>query len=50
MGELGIRGISRRPKKVFTTVVDLGVWRAPDLVNRDFAADRPDALRVTDLT
>jgi putative transposase len=50
MRDLAIRGISRRRKKVFTTVQDPDAWRAPDLVNRDFTADRPDALWVTDLT
>jgi len=50
MRELGIRGISRRRTKVFTTRSDPDAWRAPDLVNRDFTADRPDALWVTDLT
>ena len=29
---------------------DPDAWRAPDLVNRDFTAARPDALWVTDLT
>jgi putative transposase len=50
MRELGIEGISRRRKKVFTTLADPDAWRAPDLVNRNFTADRPDALWVTDLT
>ena len=50
MRELGIEGISRRRKKVFTTRQDPDALRAPDLVNRDFTADRPDALWVTDLT
>ena len=50
MRELGIRGVSRRRKKVFTTVADPDATRAPDLVNRNFTADRPDALWVTDLT
>jgi putative transposase len=50
MAELGIEGISRRRKRVFTTVADPDAVRAPDLVNRDFTADRPDALWVTDLT
>lgn len=49
MRELGIRGVSRR-RKVFTTRQDPDAVRAPDLVNRDFSADRPDALWVTDLT
>jgi putative transposase len=50
MRELRIEGISRRRKKVFTTLADPDATRAPDLVNRDFTADRPDALWVTDLT
>jgi putative transposase len=48
MRELGIQGITRR-RKVFTTRPDPDAVRAPDLVNRDFTADRPDALWVTDL-
>jgi putative transposase len=50
MRELGIEGVSRRRKKVFTTKSDPDAVRAPDLVNRQFRADRPDALWVTDLT
>jgi len=50
MRELEIRGVSRLRKKVFTTRQDPDAWRAPDLVNRNFRADRPDALWVTDLT
>jgi len=50
MRELGIEGISRRRKKVFTTKSDPDAVRAPDLVNRLFRADRPDALWVTDIT
>ena len=50
MRQLGIEGISRRRRKVFTTVADPDATRAPDLVNRQFTADRPDALWVTDLT
>jgi putative transposase len=50
MRELEIRGVSRMRKKVFTTRQDPDAWRAPDPVNRDFTADRPDALWVTDLT
>ena len=49
MRELGVRGVSRR-RKMFTTRSDPDAVRAPDLVNRDFTADRPDALWVTDLT
>ena len=50
MRELGIEGVSRLRKKVFTTVSDPDATRAPDLVNRNFTADRPDALWVTDIT
>lgn len=50
MRELGIEGISRQRRKVFTTIADPDAVRAPDLVNRNFTADRPDALWVTDLT
>ena len=50
MGQLGIEGVSRRRKRVFTTIADPDATRAPDLVNRQFTADRPDALWVTDLT
>ena len=47
---MAIEGVSRRRRKVFTTRQDPDAVRAPDLVNRDFTADRPDALWVTDLT
>jgi putative transposase len=50
MRRLEIQGVSRRRKKVFTTRPDPDAARAPDLVNRNFTADRPDALWVTDLT
>jgi putative transposase len=50
MRTMGIEGISRRRRKVFTTIADPDAVRAPDLVNRNFTADRPDALWVTDLT
>ncbi len=50
MRQLAIEGISRRRKRVFTTSADPDAARAPDLVNRNFNADRPDALWVTDLT
>jgi putative transposase len=45
-----IEGIARQRRKVFTTRQDPDAVRAPDLVNRNFRADRPDALWVTDLT
>ena len=50
MRELGIEGVSRRRKRIFTTIADPDATRAPDLVKRQFRADRPDALWVTDLT
>lgn len=49
MRELTIEGVSRRRKKIFTTISDPDASRAPDLVNRNFKADRPDALWVTDI-
>jgi len=49
MAARGIRGASRA-KKRFTTRSDPGAVRAPDLVNRNFTASRPDALWVADFT
>ena len=50
MRAMAIEGVSRQRRKVFTTRQDPDAVRAPDLVNRQFRADRPDALWVTDLT
>ena len=50
MRELGIEGVSRRRKPVFTTIADPDAVRAPDLVNRNFTAAAPNELWVTDLT
>jgi putative transposase len=50
MRELGIEGISRRRKRIFTTIADPDAVRAPDLVNRNFRAGAPNQLWVTDLT
>jgi len=50
MRAMEIEGISRQWRKVFTTRQDPDAVRAPDLVKRNFRADRPDALWVTDLT
>lgn len=50
MRQMAIEGVSRQRRKVFTTRQDPDALRAPDLVNRQFRADRPDALWVTDLT
>jgi len=49
MAELGIAGV-RRARRVSTTRRDDSAQRPPDLVDRDFTADRPNALWVTDLT
>lgn len=49
MRQMGICGVSRR-RKVFTTRPDPDATRAPDLVDRDFTATKPNALWVTDLT
>ena len=49
MAELGIRGVSRS-RRVRTTRRDESAARPPDLVERDFTADRPNRLWVTDLT
>ena len=46
MRSLGIRGVS----KVRTTCSDPTAKRAPDLVKRNFTADRPNRLWVTDIT
>ena len=45
----GIRGVTRR-RKVFTTRPDPDALRAADLVKRNFTAERPNGLWVTDLT
>lgn len=45
----GWKGVVRT-KKVRTTVFDPTAGRAPDLVNRDFHADRPNQLWVADFT
>ena len=50
MRSMEIQGVSRQRRKVFTTKSDPGALRAPDLVDRNFTADRPDALWVTDIT
>jgi len=50
MRAMEIEGISRRRRKVFTTIADPDAVRAPDLVKRNFTAASPNALWVTDLT
>jgi putative transposase len=49
MRRLEIRGVSRI-RRVRTTVPDDDARRPPDLVKRDFTADAPNRLWVTDLT
>ncbi len=49
MRELGIRGV-QRAKTVRTTRPTDGAGRPADLVDRDFTADTPNRLWVTDLT
>ena len=49
MGELGIEGVTRR-RRTHTTVRDEDARPAPDLVDREFAADAPNRLWVADIT
>ena len=46
----GIEGAKRRGKRIRTTTPDSAVLRPADLVERNFAASRPDALWVADFT
>ena len=48
MAESGLAGVSRR--KFVTTTMKDGGRQAPDLVGRDFTAERPDLLWVADIT
>jgi transposase InsO family protein len=50
MRAAGIQGAKRRGKPWRTTIPDPGAQRRPDLVQRDFTAERPNALWVADLT
>jgi putative transposase len=49
MKDAGLRGVSRR-KQIVTTRRDRARRAAPDLVERRFVAERPDALWVADIT
>lgn len=46
----GIQGAKRRGKPWRTTIADPQAAQRPDLVERDFTAERPDALYVADFT
>jgi putative transposase len=46
----GIQGAKRRGKPWRTTIADPAATRPPDLVQRDFSADRPDRLWVADFS
>jgi putative transposase len=50
MREHEIIGAKRRGKPWRTTIADPKAQRPADLVNRDFTAERPDALWVADFT
>jgi arginine repressor len=50
MREMGLVGVTRGRTKVFTTTPDDQSERPLDLVNRDFQADGPNQLWVSDLT
>jgi putative transposase len=50
MAEHGIQGAKRRGKPWKTTTTDPEALRSPDLVRRDFTAERPNALWVADFT
>ena len=50
MRELDLRGVSRRGKKPRTTVAAEKAPPAPDLVERKFVAERPNALWLADIT
>jgi transposase InsO family protein len=50
MREEGIQGAKRRGKPWRTTTPDPTAARRPDLVQRDFAASRPDELWFADFT
>ena len=50
MRTAGIQGAKRCGKRWRTTIADPAALRAPDLVDRDFSASRPDELWVADFT
>ena len=50
MRQEGIKGAKRRGKPWRTTIADPSAQKRPDLVKREFTAERPDALWVGDFT
>jgi putative transposase len=50
MRAAGLRGVSRGRKAPTTTTPDPAATRAPDLVERDFSAERPNQLWLVDFT
>ena len=50
MRSAGIQGAKRRGKPWRTTIADPSAPKRPDLVKREFTAERPDALWVGDFT
>ena len=50
MKEVGVEGVSRRRRTRTTHRKPGGSCRAPDLVDRNFTAHRPDQLWVADIT
>ena len=50
MAEHGIQGAKHRGKPWKTTAADPAALRSPDLVRRDFTAERPNQLWVADFT
>jgi len=50
MREAGLRGVSRRRGFTITTKRDATTRAAPDLVNREFVAQGPNELWVSDIT
>jgi transposase InsO family protein len=50
MRTMGLRGVVRGRKFKITTIGDEACPRPPDLVRRNFTADRPNRLWVADLT
>jgi putative transposase len=50
MRRLGLTGVVRGRKSMVTTLPDITAARPPDLVTRQFTAERPNQLWVADLT